>query len=780
VRTLDRYIIRGILIPFSIALVVLTFVLIVPFIIDLSEQLIAKGVAWPTVLRLMVTLLPATLGLTIPMALLVGVLVAFGRLSSDREIVVMMACGVSPYRLLRPVALLALLASAANLYVMVEAIPDANQTHREITLQIVTDRAEGQVRAREFFTDFPDTVLYVREIPQTGGWQDVIAADTKNAAQPIIYTARRGRMLIDREKKTIEMVLEDGARHTTRAADPAIYETVRFDQLIVSLDPESVFPRTGIARGQREMTIPELQALVEELKSQQQPYHNPVMEIQKKFSIPAACLVFALVGVGLGVSNRKDGRLASFVLGIAVIFVYYVVMFSAEAMTKGGLIPAKLSMWVPNLVLGGAGLALLISRSRGIDRVLRFRLPSLPFRSRAADPADAAVPAAGAAARRAAGPVLVIRIPQFELPRPNLLDLYVARAYLRMLIMCVVGLLGLFYISTFIDLSDKLYKGQVTLSMILSFLWWKTPQFLYYIIAIAVLLAAIVTIGALTRNSELIVMRACGISIYRTAVPLLVFAIGASAVLFAFEERILAASNRRADYLRHIIRGGSPATFDVLNRKWVVGRDGEIYHYQFYDPRRRELNGLSVFRFDPATHALVERSFATQAAYAPAPDNPKSWIARAGWIRTFNGPNVTKYTPIVNAPVALEPSDYFVTEAPEPDRMNFEQLRKYVLDLKSSGYIALEPEVALYRKFAFPLVTLIMTLIAVPFAVTVGKSGAMYGVGVGIALALVYWTAISVFAAFGAGGVLPPMLAAWAPNLLFGASAAYLLLTVRM
>src|SRR5215212_5523390 len=129
-RTLDRYIIRGILIPFFIALVVLTFVLIVPFIIDLSEQLIAKGVAWPTVIRLMVTLLPATLGLTIPMALLVGVLVAFGRLSTDREIVVMMACGVSPYRMLRPVLLLAVIAAAVNLWVMVEAIPDANQTHR--------------------------------------------------------------------------------------------------------------------------------------------------------------------------------------------------------------------------------------------------------------------------------------------------------------------------------------------------------------------------------------------------------------------------------------------------------------------------------------------------------------------------------------------------------------------------------------------------------------------------------------------------------------------------
>jgi len=343
----------------------------------------------------------------------------------------------------------------------------------------------------------------------------------------------------------------------------------------------------------------------------------------------------------------------------------------------------------------------------------------------------------------------------------------------------VIGILGLFYISTFIDLSDKLFKGQASLGMIMAFLWWKTPQFLYYIIAIAVLLAAIVTIGALTKNSELIVMRACGISIYRTVVPLLVFATAASAVLFGFEERILGYANRRADFLRHVIRGGDPRVFDLTSRRWVVGRDGEVYHYDSFDPRRRELNGLSVFRFEPTTHVLTERAYATQASYAPTAEDQRSWLAQSGWIRTFSGPTVTKYTALAGAPLTIEPSDYFVTEAPAPDRMNFEQLRNYIADMRASGYAVLEPEVALYRKFAFPLVTLVMTLIAVPFAVTVGKGGAMYGVGIGIVLALVYWTAISVFAAFGAGGLLPPMLAAWAPNLLFGATAAYLLLTVR-
>jgi lipopolysaccharide export LptBFGC system permease protein LptF len=263
-------------------------------------------------------------------------------------------------------------------------------------------------------------------------------------------------------------------------------------------------------------------------------------------------------------------------------------------------------------------------------------------------------------------------------------------------------------------------------------------------------------------------------------VPLLIFAALASAVLFAFEERVLAVSNRRADYLNHIIKGGSPQTFDVVNRKWIVGRDGEIYHYQYFNPRSRELNVLSVFRFDRQTLELTERLYATQAVYRPSgPDDPQPWIATAGWQRELAGAQVTQYTPFTTLRVALEPAEYFQTEAPEPERMNFAQLRRYIDELETSGYTVMEHEVALQRKFAFPLVTLVMTLIAVPFAVTTGKRGAMYGIGVGIVLALVYWTAISVFAAFGSSGLMPPSLAAWAPNLLFGATAAYLLLTVR-
>jgi len=782
-RIIDRYVIREIIPPFLIALLVFTFILIIPFIIDLAEQMIAKGVPWATLLKLMATLVPGVAALTIPMALLIGILVAMGRLSADREIVVLMACGVSPYRLLQPILFIGVICWGLSSWVMLKAMPDANQSFREISQTIVMDRAEGEVRPRVFFEDFPNLVLYVNEVPIGGtGWIDVLAADSRNPAQPIIFLAKRGRMIINREARTIQMVLEDGTKHTTKLDDPSAYEVARFDSMIMSLDPESVFPRQGPARGDRELAIEELHAKVEEMRAQGISPHNQVMEIHKKFSIPIACFVFALLGLALGATSRKDGKLAAFVLGIGVIFSYYVVMYGGEALAKGHWLPAWLAMWLPNFVLGFVGIALLASRSRSSGSPIRISLPAWLGRRTAAPRVPITAPATAASVRNGRI-VVVLRVPQFSLPGPRLLDLYLARQYVRILGMTTVGMLGLFYISTFIDLSDKWFKGQTSFGMLAQFLFWSTPEWLTYILALAVLLSALVTIGLLTKNSELIVMRACGISLYRTALPLIMFAIAASAILFAMEERVLATANRNADRLKHIIRTGSPQTFGVLNRKWIVGHDGEVYHYQFYDPRRRELNSLSVFVFDQASHTIRSRMFAAKATYLPeqGPEGLVSqWRLEQGWSREF-GPRaqVKDFTRFTDRTVPLQAADSFVTEAREPDLMNFSQLRGYIAELRASGYNVLEHEVGLYRKTAFPFVTLVMTLIAVPFAVSTGKRGAMYGIGIGIVLALVYWVMISIFAAFGIGGLLHPMLAAWAPNLIFGAAAAFLLLTVR-
>jgi len=784
-RILDRYIVREILPPFALALMVFTFILMMDPVARIAQPLLSKGAPISVIVRALLTLVPQALAVTIPMAFLLGLLIAFGRLSGDSEWVAIQACGVSLTRMLTPVLSLALVAWALTEWVLIVAVPSANQAFREIEYRLVAQRVETEIKPRVFFQDFPNLVLYVRDVRQdVPGWSEVFLADTNRAGHPVIYLARGGRMLLDPARRSVDMVLEDGIRHsvTTDASGKEKYEANRFDRMVMSLDPASVFPNAGPAKGEAEMTIAELRQRAETLRKEGGSPHNAIGYTQQKFSIPVACLVFAFIGLGFGVSSTRGGKLAAFTVGIGVIFIYYVLLFMSQSLVKGARLPAALGPWVPNLILGPFGLFVVIRRSRFGGRSRSWRLPAAWIeRWRRSDRQSAH---ASPASKPHSRVVLVVRLPRLGLPRPLILDRYVARMYLRIVGLTFVSLLGIFYISSFIDLSDKLFKGKATMGMLLSFFWFSTPQFVYYVIPISLLIATLVTIGLLTRNSELVVMRACGISLYRVALPLLAFAAVASAILFGLEERVLAGANRQANQLNLRIRTGSAPTLDILNRRWVVGHNGVIYHYEHFEPRRKELTRLSTYHFDARRWSLVRRSYVESAAFDKSSlgaDRPGArWITRQGWVREVDAAGqVRSYVPFNGRSVTLEPPDYFGTEQPEAARMTYAGLSRYIAEMRAAGFNVVPFLVDLHQKVSFPFVTIIMTVLAVPFAVTTGRRGALYGIGVGIALAMVYWTANNLFGAVGDAGLLSPVLAAWAPNILFGAGAAYLLLTVR-
>ena len=772
-----------------VALLGFTFVLMMPPILRDAERLIAKGVSWTIILRVLMTLVPQALSVTIPMALLYGILFGLGRLSADREFVALQSCGVSVFRILRPIALLAVLACAATAYETIIALPDANQTFREITFNIVASGAESDIKPRAFFTSFPNRVLYVRDIEPVTGWRDVFLADATQPEHTTVFVATSGRLVINREKKTVELVLENGTQHTTSRDQPEEYDGNAFESTILNMNADTIFPRAQIIKGDNEKTIAELRQTAADNAAHHVSGATQLYTIQQKFSLPVACFVLALIGVALGASNSKDGKLVSFVLGTGVVFVYYILLYSSRAAAFAGRLPAGLAPWLVNLVLGAAGIALVVWRAGSVEQPIRLSIPRF-WRGR-----DDDAPAAGAESSPARGRrvVIVVKMPHVDWPRPRLLDLYVSRQYLSIFLLSFGALVGIFYISTLIDLADKLFGGVAPPRLLLRYFYFATPQFVYYIIPMAALLAALVTIGLLTKNSELVVMRACGISLYRAALPLFLFAALFSGTLFELQERVLPDWNREAARLNGIIRGYPMQTFGVLNRQWIIGRSGDIYRYEFFDPHVNQFSKLSMFHLNESTWKLDALTYAKDAAlvkHAGADGQPVlMWIARNGWTREFTTAKPTRrrkterpavqYTPFAERAISLEPPAYFKTDEPEADRMTYGELKHYIGQLQSSGYAVVPYMVQLQRKVAFPFVTLIMTLLAVPFAVTTGKSGAIYGVGAGIILALIYWTALSIFGALGAGGWISPVLGAWAPNILFGAAAAYLLLTVR-
>lgn len=803
-RLIDRYVIREVLTPFAFALALFTFVLLVNPLMEEARRLIEKGVGTQTILRILATLAPQALGITIPIALLVGFLVGLGRLSADREAVALQACGVSLTRLLRPVGLVSVLATLVTTYVMVVAIPDGNRRYQTILADVVAARIESEIKPRVFFEDFPNLTLYARDVSSTGGgWRDVFIADRRDPKQPQILVARHGRLIIDRNRQKVDLILEDGSQHRLDKEDETKYEVQRFTTQTIGLDPAEVFPKTQIVHGAPEMTIAELKAEIAQRQKQGLSTHNETMFIHQKFSIPVACLVFGLIALCLGVSNSKDSKHASFVVGLGVVFVYWMFFLLGQAMARAKWLPAEFARWVPDVILGLAGIALLVWRHRFADAGVQLTLPSIdtikdagrrllagmtswrkrstptPAETTAESPSPpattpvASVAGAGKPARRR-GVVLVIRVPQGWLPRFRLLDAYVAKAYLRIVALAFAGMLGIFYIASFIDWSDNLFKGQATGMQLTLFLWYSTPQYVYYVLPLAALVGTLVTIGLLTRSSELIVMRACGVSLYRTAVPLIVFALVWSGALLALEETVLAAANRQAAELKHLMRGGSPRTFNVLARQWVTGRDGRLYHYNYFDPRTTLLSELEVYRFDQAEWRLLDRTHARAAVFEAG-----GWRAERGWQRGLTGNVVTTYQPFASRRLTLEAPGYFGTEQPDAERMTFTDLRRYIATLKLSGFDVVPFTVALHRKLSFPFVALVMTLIGIPFAVTTGRRGALYGIGLAIVLAISYWGLFAVFTAIGSAGMLSPVLAAWAPNVLFVSAAVSLLLTVR-
>jgi lipopolysaccharide export system permease protein len=778
-KTLDRYVIREILPPLALALLIFTFLLTLPPFMNHLENLLAKGAGLGTVARLLWTLVPQALGLTIPMSLLVGILVGLGRLSADREAVALLACGISPYRLLRPTAALAAAAAIATFYVMVVAIPDANRTFLAITFDIISKRVESDVRPRVFFEDFPGWVLYAGDeaAPGQPGWRRLVVADTSRPESIEIYFAERGRLAIDRAKRTVDLVLGNGTRYTTGKAGET--DTMRFEQEIaVKLNPEAVFPPVTIQKGPNEKTISELREdAAKKVKAGISP-HPEIIALEQKFSFPFACLVFGLIGLALGLSVAREGKLAGFVVGVIVIFAYYVVMFLAESLTKGHYLNAHLSRWVPNIILGAFGVGALIWRARVTSGRLPFTLPVRFARTRreptVAEPSatrDGVTPASSPA--RTKGVVLVIRIPRFSTPAPGLLDRYVAKAYLRVACIAFFALLGLFYISTFLDKSDKIFKGQATASNVGVLLLYMTPQFIYYVIPIAALLSVLVTFGVLSRTSELTVMKACGVSLYRTAVPVVLLSLGCSVVIFSLEQKLLARANRKAEVLDAQIRGRPPRIFDAMNRRWVVSRGHDIYHFRYFDQTRKELSALTIYTPRKDVWGLATMTYADRAKYG------SEWHAPSGWTRDFTT-QPPSLAPFRDRQLAgLEPPDYFESEQLVAEMMSVGQLRQYIKDLAASGLNVVPQAVELHRKMAFPFVTFVMTILAVPFGVSMGRRGTLYGIGLGIVLALSYWILSSVFVALGKGGLLTPLLAGWAPNIIVLGTASYLFLTVK-
>jgi LPS export ABC transporter permease LptG len=334
---------------------------------------------------------------------------------------------------------------------------------------------------------------------------------------------------------------------------------------------------------------------------------------------------------------------------------------------------------------------------------------------------------------------------------------------------------------TFFELIGDIVRYRTPLVTVGDYLLNLVPFILYNMTPLCSLVAVLITFGALSRTSELTAMKATGVSLYRVVAPILVIAAMLAVSLFAFDELYLPQANRRQEALLSAIKGKPAQTFLRPDRKWISGQTTSagdptrIFYYQFFDPDRDVFANLTVFEFQPGSFALTRRIFAASAHWDPTRDR---WLLEDGWQRTFQGETVASFSSFGAStfPEIREQPAYFKKEERPSQEMSYDELTRYIHDLQQSGFDTTRLRVQLNRKLAYPLVTLVMAIVAVPFALSMGKRGNLAGLGTAIGVAIAYYILASIFENLGDVNSLPAMLAAWSPDLLFAMLGSYLLL----
>ncbi|MGA7616603.1 MAG: LPS export ABC transporter permease LptG [Thermoanaerobaculia bacterium] len=770
-RILTRYIIREMTTPTLLGFGFYTFIILMKTIFELAEMIIRRSLPFSTVLKLLGLSLPWIVVLTIPMSLLFGILIAVGRLSADSEIIAMRASGISTSSIYLPVFLFSFAVFGVNLYLMNVVVPHGNTALQSLKSQIVSSAVEREIKPHVFYDEFDNRVIYVNDVdPAVNLWKGVFVSDRSENGRQKVIVAESGRL--SRLHGQVWLDLYNAETHVYSPEKRDRYEVNRNAMQRVLLVESSPGPDHERSRSFREMTIPELVREVRHARSVDDPIDARLasVEIHKKLSIPFACLAFGIVGLPLGITNRRGGKSSGFSLSIGIILFYYVIINAGEDMARQGRMPAFLAMWIPNLALILFGIYLIRRANAEMGRRSRFRFVERfsTFFSR--------IRARRREARSAEDrPPLLSRL---DIAFPNTLDRYILREFTKIMLMVLISSLLLFVIVDYsTEIAGNVTEHKIPLAVVVSYYRYFVIQILHWVLPVSVLLGTVITFGIFSKNNEVTAAKANGISLYRIALPVVIVAALMSLLSYTMLDFVLPYANERVARLKDQIEGKQTArTFSVRQRQWIFGKGRYMFNFLSYDRTNQTLSQVQVFEFDPVSFRLTRRVWAEEARF-----DGVGWVFVDGWIRSFGDDGTSSYTPIVS-PVRLhypERPEYFALEARKPDQMNYAQLRHYIQTLKSSGYSSDELSVKLYEKTSWPFISLVMALIALPFSFRIGKRGALYGIGIALFLAFIYWTIFGVFTKFGEVGNFPAILSAWSANILFGLAAVYLFLRVE-
>jgi LPS export ABC transporter permease LptG/LPS export ABC transporter permease LptF len=759
-----------------LATVLFTFVLFLQRVSRLFEQLVRGSAEPETIGRLFLYLLPPVLVFTVPVGVLAGTIIALSRMSGDSEIVAMRATGMSSRRLLTPVLFFGLLATALTGAMSCWLSPLAIRQTYSLLNEIAAAQLTAEIRPRVFEEQFPDKILYVGDVipGPVVRWKDVFLADISTGERregstneagddPRITIAGEIRALPDVARNRIQLALSNASTHEPGRERLQYFSTSfpEMDQMLYAAKRQALRPKEYIAWD----TAP----LWEEAKRER----DAGIELHQRLALPLACTLLALMGLPLGVSSRKGGRSGAFVTTVLIALFYYTGLITLVGLARQGTLAPAIALWIPNGVLLVSGVVLVARMDRPGDRdwigAIRTALATVYARVRGTLPESVGATSAGSGAA-------------WNLPiGPQILDNYVLGSLLFYFTLLMTSFVVMTQVFTFFELLSDILRHSIPMAQAFKYLFFLTPKLIYDTAPIAVLVAVLVTFGILTKNNEITAMKACGISLYRLAIPTLLISVSLSAFLFVFDYYVVPDANRIQEALRDEIKGRPTQTYFRPDRKWIIGEENRIYYYKHFEPYHRVMIDVNVYELAQNPLRLRRHISAERARWEPALG---SWVFQNGWARTFeksreSGPLNDFTGGTATFAELTEPPSWFLRELKQEKQMNFRELATYIRELQQSGFDTVRLQVQYYKKFAVPLFAVIMALISFPFAFMAANRGAMAGIGVSFGIAIFYWAVSQLFEQVGNVDQLPPVLAAWAPDAVFTLGGLYFLARLR-
>jgi len=766
-KILDRAIFRETTAPALIALVVFSFLFLINLLFQLANLVLQDGLQLGAALLLFVYSLPTLLAYTLPVGVLAGTIIAFGRLSADSEVIALRAAGLPVRSLLRAPVAMGVLVGALLLSLNLWVIPEARSGQQRLLEQATRlGNLVKMVKPRVFYDRIPGVLLYVDAEDAPGDrYLRVLIFQHPGPGKDMLTSAQWARLVESPEAGSLQFLLGPGQTAIFDRAHPERVQVSDFAEQALTVIPAQSGSETR-AKDLQTLTLMELRGRIASPPSQgvssalRSAWRY---ELHRRFSSALAALLFALLAVPLGMGNTRGGKGAAFSLSLGAVLFYWVIFSTLEDLAIKGRFSPALAAWLPCLALLGAGLFFLSRRGDRPAEPIAWSLPAwLPLLRKGRAEETAAHLREASQPSHAEGWLSVV-------------DRYLLSHVARYFFLIVAAVLLLDAVIEMRGFTEYL-TGPVQWNHFAHYLGGELVTLALLVLPLTLLMTVLVVLGVLEKGNELTALKAGGISLYRISFTFLALGVAAGGVSWMLSEGVVPAARQSAQVhkqaLKHYVSTNMNVTYDV----WLFTPDrGTLFHYDHYEASNQTFEGFSQYTLGAGGDTIASRFFAQRARF----DGPRSLSFTGGW----------RWSPAQAPRFRSEPSgkvempagrEYFVLPPfLEGASLSSGELSRIIRDLESKGRPTSRQRMDYQRKFAEVATPLALLLTGLPFAFRVGKRGSLYGVAIAVGLSIAFYVVQAVFAAIGEMEWLDPTLAAWAPAVLFSLAGGYGLLSQR-